>query len=117
MLGRNLGEKPSHERSQPASEQCYQASAFRDTHQAQPERHNTNEGESRVQNGKFSHFEALIRDRFEVAGAASDNDGQQNEPKPDIIEHPQRRYTLFKKSEISFNENGRTKARLSKHFQ
>ena len=87
MIGRHIGEKPAHQWSEAAREDCYETGTFSQAHGAEPEGHNADKWQRGLYDGELGHLKAFVRDSFEVIIESADDDGEQNKSEPDVIEH------------------------------
>ena len=86
MIGRHVRKKTTHYWPQPARDSLHEAGAFRETHYAEPERHDPDQAK-RDRNCGFRAVERAVRDIFEPIVPAADRDCEENEREPNVVEH------------------------------
>ena len=87
MLGRHVRKKPPHDGTQCTREDGNEAGAFGQAHGAEPQGHDADERQGGFHHGEVGHLKAFVGDKFEVIIESADNNGEQNKPEPDVIEH------------------------------
>ena len=87
VIRRNLGEEQAQDRPQEARQDLHQPGFLRQPHDAQPKRHRPHQGQREVHHRGFRCVEGPIRELLEMPGGSAHEDGGQDQPEPDVIEH------------------------------